>query len=175
MRVASTVFSALFACVGVAHAQDKSVPIPSFAEETASAGIDSVYAGDWQYMVGGGAATFDCNDDGFPDMLLAGGEKPATFYRNASTRGGPLKFVAEKSGLELDAVTGAYPLDIDSDGIVDLVLLRVGENVAMRGKGGCKFERANEAWNFNGGDGWSTAFAATMRGEGTFTIIKDEA
>ena len=62
-------------------------------------------------MVGGGAATFDCNDDGFPDMLLAGGEKPATFYRNASTRGGPLKFVAEKSGLELDAVTGAYPLD----------------------------------------------------------------
>ena len=45
-------------------------------------------------MVGGGVATFDCNDDGFPDMLLAGGEQPAKFYRNASTRGGPLQFEA---------------------------------------------------------------------------------
>ena len=57
-------------------------------------GIDSVYAGEWEYMVGGGVATFDCNDDGFPDMLLAGGEAPAKFYRNASTRGGPLRFEA---------------------------------------------------------------------------------
>ena len=31
----------------------------------------------------------------------------------------------------------------------------------MRGLGACKFERANEAWGFDGGDGWSTAFAAT--------------
>ena len=35
-------------------------------------------------------------------------------------------------------MTGAYPLDIDSDGITDLVLLRVGENVVMRGLGGCQ-------------------------------------
>ena len=76
-----------------------------------------------------GVATFDCNDDGFPDMLLAGGEAPAKFYRNTSTRGGALHFEAEQSGLELDGVTGAYPLDIDSDGITDLVLLRVGETV----------------------------------------------
>ena len=52
----------------------KSGAIPSFVEETQSAGIDSVYKGQWQYMVGGGVATFDCNGDGFPDMLLAGGE-----------------------------------------------------------------------------------------------------
>ena len=109
------------------------VAIPTFVEETASAGIDSAYAGEWQYMVGGGVATFDCNDDGFDDMLLAGGTSPAKFYRNASTRGGALKFEAETSGLELDKVTGAYPLDVDSDGVTDLVLLRVGENVVMRG------------------------------------------
>ena len=47
--------------------------VPSFVEETASAGVDSTYTGEWQYMVGGGVATFDCNGDGFPDMLLAGG------------------------------------------------------------------------------------------------------
>lgn len=135
--------------------------VPAFVEETAEAGIDSVYSGEWEFMVGGGAATFDCNDDGYPDMLLAGGSGPATFYRNASARGGKLAFVAERSGLELDGVSGAYPLDVDGDGITDLVLLRVGENVAMRGRGGCRFERANEAWGFDGGDAWSTAFAAT--------------
>ncbi len=140
--------------------------VPGFVEETAEAGIDSVYSGEWEFMVGGGAATFDCNDDGYPDMLLAGGAGPARFYRNAGTMGGPLRFVVERSGLELDGVAGAYPLDVDSDGITDLVLLRVGENVAMRGRGECRFERANEAWGFDGGDAWSTAFAATWeRGE----------
>lgn len=135
--------------------------VPTFADETASSGIDSVYSGEWQYMVGGGVATFDCNADGFPDMLLAGGEAPAKFYRNASVQGGALKFELQNSGLEISAVTGAYPLDVDSDGLTDIVELRVGEAVAMRGLGDCKFERANEAWGFDGGDEWWTAFAAT--------------
>jgi opacity protein-like surface antigen len=146
---------------GPAFAADPNIPVPKFADETKSSGINSVYAGDWQYMVGGGAAAFDCNDDGFADLYLAGGEKPAKFYLNNSTKGGELKFAEEKSGLEFDAVTGAYPLDVDSDGKTDLVVLRVGENIVMRGKGGCQFERANEAWNFAGGDAWNTAFAAT--------------
>ncbi|MFZ1772805.1 MAG: CRTAC1 family protein [Rhizobiaceae bacterium] len=133
---------------------------PAFVDETASSGFDSVYSGQWQYMVGGGAAVFDCSGDGFPDMFAAGGEKPARFFRNTAKQGGPLHFVAETSGLELDAVTGAYPLDADADGNMDLVVLRVGENVIMRGLGQCRFERANEQWGFDGGDGWSTALAA---------------
>lgn len=149
----------LIACAAPAFSAE--VPVPKFADETRSSGIESTYAGDWQYMVGGGAAAFDCNDDGFADLYLAGGEMPSKFYLNRSARGGALKFAAHESGLEFDAVTGAYPLDIDSDGKVDLVILRVGENIVMRGKGGCTFERANEAWNFPGGDNWNTAFAAT--------------
>src|SRR5919198_5294460 len=147
--------------LATAHAGESAPRIPSFVEETASSGINSSYDGEWEFMVGGGAAVFDCNGDGFEDLLLAGGTSPAKFYRNASTRGGALHFQAETSGLELDKVTGAYPVDVDSDGITDLVLLRVGENVVMRGLGGCHFERANEAWGFHGGDGWSTALAAT--------------
>jgi enediyne biosynthesis protein E4 len=135
--------------------------IPAFTEETASSGIDHIYEGDWEFTAGGGVAVFDCSGDGYADMLLAGGASPAKFYRNVSARGGALKFEAVKSGLEFDKVTGAYPLDIDSDGIMDVVLLRVGENLVMRGKGGCQFERANEAWSFDGGDAWTTAFAAT--------------
>jgi hypothetical protein len=147
--------------IGQTAAAGGQVRVPTFVEEAASAGLDSAYRGDWEFMVGGGAATFDCNSDGFADMLLAGGEAPAKFYRNASTQGGALRFELKQSGLELDKVTGAYPLDVDSDGIMDLILLRVGENVAMRGLGECRFERANEAWNFDGGDGWTTALTAT--------------
>lgn len=136
--------------------------VPKFVEEIASSGVDHVYAGDWEYMVGGGVATFDCNADGFPDMVLAGGTAPATFYLNSSKQAGPLQFKAETSGLEIDKVTGAYPVDIDSDGIMDVVLLRIGENLVMKGKGNCQFSRANEAWNFEGGDAWSSALAATF-------------
>jgi len=145
-----------------AMADQSALVIPKFVEETKTSGVHSIYAGEWQYMVGGGVATFDCNGDGFPDMFLAGGQSKAHFYRNNSKQGGALHFVQQKSGLEFDHVTGAYPIDIDSDGKMDVVILRVGENIVMRGKGNCKFERANEAWNFVGGDAWSVGFAATF-------------
>jgi hypothetical protein len=158
-------FAALLACVAagtaVSAANEIPVPVPAFTDETATSGVGSVYDGEWEYMVGGGVATFDCDGDGFADMLLPGGTRPATFYRNASTKGGALRFEPRRSGLEIESVTGAYPLDIDSDGNVDLVLLRVGENLVMRGEGNCRFARANEEWGFDGGDAWSTALAAT--------------
>lgn len=135
--------------------------VPRFTDETASSGIISTYRGDWEYMVGGGAGSFDCNADGSPDLVLAGGEDKAKFYLNRSTQGGALKFEEKSSGLELDKVIGAYPIDVDGDGLQDVVLLRSGENVVMRGLGECRFERANEAWGFDGGDAWSTAFSAT--------------
>ncbi len=151
---------ALAATCAAAHADGMSA-VPLFTEDTASSGIASTFSGDWEFTVGGGAAVFDCNDDGYPDVLLAGGTSLSTFYRNTSTRGGALRFVAQKSGLEFERVTGAYPIDIDSDGKQDIVLLRSGENLVMHGEGGCKFTRANEAWNFDGGDAWTNAFAAT--------------
>ncbi len=146
-------------CASSLSAQDMPA-MPVYVEETATAGIDSIYAGDWQYMVGGGVAAFDCNGDFKADLFFAGGEAVAQFYVNQSNVAGPLQFARVDSGLEVDAATGAYPLDADSDGITDLVVLRVGENLIMRGLGDCRFERANEAWGFDGGDGWSTAFSA---------------
>jgi len=134
--------------------------IPKFVAEKAGSGLTTAYQGDWQYMVGGGAAVFDCNADARPDVFIAGGEGPAGLYRNISEPGGALRF-APVAGMDEVAVTGAYPLDIDSDGITDLAVLRVGENHLLRGLGGCRFENANAAWGFDGGDAWSTAFAAT--------------
>ena len=133
--------------------------VPTFTEETATAGLSTVFEGDWEYMVGGGVATFDCSGDGFPEVFLSGGAGPSALYLNRSSLGGALAF--EKTDLvSMDAVLGAYPLDIDSDGVMDLVVLRLGENKVLRGLGACKFEAANEAWGFDGGDAWSTAFAA---------------
>lgn len=134
--------------------------MPKFTEETATAGITTAYQGDWQYMVGGGASVFDCNADAKPDVFIAGGEGPSALYRNLSDPGGALRF-EPVAGFNETAVTGAYPLDVDSDGVTDLAVLRVGENHLMRGLGDCKFENANADWGFDGGDGWSTAFAAT--------------
>ena len=160
MRVAAMAIALAFGLGQTARAQD-GIVIPRLVEETATSGIGNVYAGEWQYMVGGGAAAFDCDGDGFPDVFLAGGAGPAKFYRNNSAQSGPLRFAEQASGLELEGVTGAYPIDIDGDGKVDVVLLRVGGNVLMRGLGGCRFERANELWGFDGGDGWTTSFSAT--------------
>ena len=145
-----------------AAAAENIVVIPRFVDETTSAGIHSVYAGEWEYMAGGGVATFDCNGDGFARTCSwPVAHHPPSSTATPAPSGGALRFESHDSGLELDKVTGAYPLDIDSDRITDLVLLRVGENVVMRGLGDCHFERANESWGFDGGDAWSTAIAAT--------------
>jgi hypothetical protein len=150
------IVSLLTAITALAWAQPA---IPKFIEETDSAGINSRFDGD--YVVGGGVAAFDCDGNGLPDLLLAGGDNPAKFYRNHSAIGGALKFTEEASGLEHKLIGGAYPLDINADGNPDLVLLRAGEDLLMRGLGNCRFERANEQWGFAGGNDWSTAFAAT--------------
>jgi hypothetical protein len=135
---------------------------PHFVEEVAAAGLDHRYDGDFQYYVGGGVATFDCDGDGLPDVYLAGGSGPAALYRNRSPIGGALQFERIASAVtDIDAVTGAYPLDVDGDGLTDLAVLRVGETVILRGLGDCRFERANEALGLDGGDGWTTALSAT--------------
>ncbi len=138
---------------------------PKFVEETESAGIDHVYDGDWTFFVGGGVAAFDCNDDRKPDLFLAGGVNPAALYRNESPIAGPLRFTdVSAPGTDLTEVTGAYPVDIDSDGHTDLAVLRLGENLLLRGLGDCRFERANEALAFDGGSDWTAGFSAKWEG-----------
>lgn len=135
--------------------------VPRFVEETGASGLQSVYDGEWDYMVGGGVAAFDCSGDGLPELFLAGGAAPSALFLNRSVKAGQLAFEKTPAGVEVEGATGAYPLDVDGDGITDLAILRVGENQLMRGLGNCRFERANEAWGFDGGDAWHTAFAAT--------------
>ncbi len=135
---------------------------PHFVDETSASGVAVTYDGPYPFAVGGGVAVLDCDGDGRPDLYLAGGSAPARLYRNVSPVGGALRFepVAD-AATDLPDVTGAYPLDVDGDGLVDLMVLRSGGNVLLRGLGGCRFERANERFGLDGGDRFTTAFSAT--------------
>ena len=145
---------------------------PRFVDETTTAGIDQVYDGGPTFAVGGGVATFDCSGDGRPDLYLAGGSTPAALYRNDSPAGGALAFTRlSDPATDLPDVLGAYPIDIDGDGQVDLVVLRAGETVILRGLGGCRFERANERWSIDGGRADTTAFSATWEGSATLPTL----
>ena len=106
-------------------------PLPVFADQTAASGLTHSFTGEWEFMVGGGAATFECSGDGKAEIFAAGGTAKAQLFRNDSEQGGPLAFTPIPSGLELDWVSGAYPLDIDADGNMDLAVLRVGDAVRV--------------------------------------------
>jgi hypothetical protein len=145
---------------------------PHFVDDTTVAGIEHSYAGDSEFFVGGGVAAFDCNDDGRDELFFAGGSDPAALYLNESPVGGALRFTRQSSAItDLLSVTGAYPLDVDGDGHVDLAVLRRGGNVILRGLGDCHFENANDSLGFDGGDDWTVGFSATWEGSNTLPTL----
>lgn len=133
---------------------------PAFTDDSPGLPAAHIYSGGWEHFVGGGVAVFDCNNDASPDLFVAGGTSSAALLVNESVAGGAIRFHRAILS-DLIGVTGAYPLDVDSDGIMDLAVLRVGPNVMLRGKGDCTFEDATHDWGLAGRDAWTTSFAAT--------------
>ncbi|WP_299813337.1 CRTAC1 family protein [uncultured Jannaschia sp.] len=143
---------------------------PRFLDRAAALPVAHEYLGGWAHFVGGGVALFDCNGDGRADLFAAGGEAPATLLVNVSEPGGAIRFepgnVAAYPG-----ATGAYPLDFDNDAIMDLMVLRNGPNVALRGSGDCTFADATAEWGIPAGAEWTTAFAATWEGDAALPTL----
>ena len=139
---------------------------PHFVDDTPPSGIDHRYDGEFEYFVGGGVAAFDCDGDGRDELFLAGGTEPAALYHNDSPTGGALRFSAA-------AVTrhrphrrrpAPTPSTSTATGTTDLVVLRRGGDVVLRGLGDCRFEPANQQLGIDVPPGWTTAFSATWEG-----------
>ncbi len=165
----------LVATAGSVRAEEAFVfDVPSMSEEAESAGLEHSYEGPWEYFVGGGVASFDCNGDRMPDLFMAAGTAPSQLFLNRSKVGGALQF--EKRALELSQrdqskVLGVYPVNIDNDAYTDLVLLRLGENIILKGGADCRFTKSNREFSFDGGRAWSTAFAATWEKASSYPTL----
>lgn len=150
------------------------VDVPSLIEQGKLAGIDHKYTGPFEYFVGGGVASFDCNGDRMPDVFLAGGESSAKLYINKSTPSGDLVF-EEKSifddGKYLKKVTGAYAINLNNDAHTDLVVMRVGKNYLLKGGKDCTFTKANKEFVFDGGKAWTTGFSAKWEKDASFPTL----
>jgi hypothetical protein len=148
--------------------------IPQMQEQAAKAGISHIYDGPWEFFVGGGGSALDCNADRRPDLALAGGTNPLQLFVNKSPTGGELRFEAKDLDIKEDDllnILGTYALDLDNDGHTDLVLLRLGENIILKGGVNCTFTKANKTFAFDGGKAWTTSFAATFEKEESFPTL----
>lgn len=148
-RRGAALVASVIACFGVAQADPlfEPVTVPGHS-----------YDGGWEHFVGGGLAVLDCNGDARPDLVAAGGSNPAILLRNESGADGMIRFAdTTPPALRITGTTGAYPLDIDNDGVLDLVLLRVGADLVLQGDGNCGFS----PMPFQSPDRWTTAFSAT--------------
>ncbi|WP_226779298.1 FG-GAP repeat domain-containing protein [Oceaniglobus trochenteri] len=142
-----------------------------FIDRSGDLPVQHIYSGGWEHFVGGGVAVLDCNGDALPDLYVAGGTAPARLFVNATASpGAALRFALGDAG-GLTDVTGAYPLDVDGDGLLDLVVLRVGGNVMLRGQGDCTFRDATEEWGVDPGAAWTTAFSATWEGDNALPTL----
>ncbi len=148
----------------------------TFKEQAASAGLSHVFGGNADFVVGGGAVAFDCDNDGDADLFLAGGAASAQLFINRTNKTGQIRFAAIRpltgSGLKvLKNVAGVYAFDFDNDADLDLFLLRFGGNALLENNGDCRFTVAETGGAIAKSGTWSTAFAAAWAPGATFPTL----
>jgi hypothetical protein len=129
-------------------------PKVAFRDIAAAAGLTApnVYGGvaTKKYileMTGNGAAIFDFDNDGKPDIFLVNGARLEEAGRGPTSRlyhnegNGTFRDVTEGSGLnQIGWGQGVCAGDFDNDGLTDLFVSYFGHNVLYRNLGGGRFE-----------------------------------
>ena len=147
-------------------------PIPKFKDIAPSVGltVSHISTGEKRYILesmSGGAALFDCDDDGRLDIVTVngstvdryqkGGDPMVTLYHQEPD--GTFKDITKQAGLtRLGWGMGVAVADYDNDGNLDLFVTGYGGNVLYRNLGNCKFEDVTEKAGVRGG-GFSTGAA----------------
>jgi len=152
-----------------------SAPPLAFVDATREAGIEFVHENGARgrkllpETMGSGAAFFDAEGDGDPDLLLvnaspwpedaaaAGSAPTQAFYRNEG--GGRFRDATAEAGLAHGFYgTGVAVGDIDGDGDEDLFIAALGPNRLYRNDGRGRFEDVTAAAGVAGEpDRWSTS------------------
>jgi enediyne biosynthesis protein E4 len=150
----------------VAFAQKSAI---MFKDVSADSGINvsHISTAENRYIIesmSGGAAVFDCDDDGFLDVATVngssvenfkkGGDLFVTLYRQIDG----MKTVTPKFENITTAANltrkgwgmGVTAVDYDGDGILDLFATGFNGNALYRGKGGCKYEDVTEKSSVKG-------------------------
>ncbi len=160
-----------------AAGSDPAPPQFRFTDVTKAAGIE------FEFVTGaygerllpetmvGGVAFFDFDSDGDPDILLTGGnhwpwnENAARLDQTVGLFVNDGHGGFERRDRELGLVTDAYTMgaaigDYDGDGLLDVYLTAVGENLLFRNRDGRGFEQVTAAAGVAGGAAdWSTGAA----------------
>ena len=156
----------------------------NFADVTAGAGIDFRYfAGSDSYeggrrmfqFTGGGAAVFDFDADGWPDLYLTQGcrwppvagqtEYFDRLYRNRGD--GTFEDATDSAGLKEDRFSqGAAAGDFNNDGFVDLYVANIGVNRLYMNQGDGTFRDVGDAAGIHGEAWTSSCLLADLNGDG---------
>ncbi len=136
MRTSIPSFIAAFTLLAVSCGQKQDEQAVLFEltqpEETGVSFINTVPENDtlnqfvYHYLFNGnGVAAGDLNNDGLPELIFTGNEKPAVIYQNK----GDFKFedITAKSGLKTSHwMSGITLADVNNDGFLDVYICRSG-------------------------------------------------
>lgn len=165
---------------------DASLPAPPWFEDIAArAGIHFVHQSGHRdkfflpEIMGGGAALFDMDNDGYLDLYLVqsgdlfppGARKPGNrLYHNR--RDGTFDDVTPGSGAEVAGYgMGVAAGDFDNDGNVDLYVTNLGANVLLKGDGRGHFTDVTAKAGV-ASSGWSTSAAfVDYDGDGSLDLF----
>lgn len=165
MRIFTTAFLVIILQICV-FAQKSAIAFQDISDAS-GINVSHISSAENRYIVesmSGGAAVFDCDDDGFLDAATVngssvenfkkGGDLFVTLYRQidgAKNKTPKFENITSQANLTRKGWgMGVTAVDFDGDGEFDLFVTGFEGNAAYRGKGGCKFEDVTEKSGLKG-------------------------